>query len=494
MSARDEAGQGRLRANALGVSGIVFVVVAMAGPLSATLGAAPLAFMSNGVGTPGAYLAAGIVLLLFAVGFSAMSVHVTSAGGFAVYVSRALGQRAGIATAFVALLAYNGMLLGLYALIGFFAEAIIDDEFGLHLPWQAWTLIVIALVAVLGYRDVNLSARVLGLLMLLEVAIVVIFDVAVIGSGGDDGLSLAPFDPGNVFDGAYGIALLFAFASFVGFEATAIYGEEAREPRRTIPRATYVAVIIIGLFYVLATYSITMAVGTDRIAGAAADSTGTFIFDANTRFVGSWSTHVMNVLTVTSFFAVVLAFHNTLARYVYSLGRGGVLPPLLGRTHRAHRSPHVASVAQSAGALVVLVVFMLAGADPFTEVYAWLVGVGTVGVLVLQAAVALVVVVFFRRTGLDRRPWHTVVAPLLGAAGLIYAIVMSVRHFGVLTGSTSDVVRRLYWLIPIAAVVGAAVGVWRTREGADLERGFRGEPTPLAAVAADEEEGEVARR
>jgi amino acid transporter len=72
---------------------------------------------------------------------------------------------------------------------------------------------------------------------------------------------------------------------------------------------------------------------------------------------------------------------------------------------------------QSSGALVVLAVLMLAGADPFAEIYAWLVGVGTVGVLVLQATVALVVVVFFRRTRLDRRVWHTVVAPLLGAAG-----------------------------------------------------------------------------
>jgi amino acid transporter len=468
-----EPEHGRLRSNALGVSAIVFFVVAMAGPLAATLGASPVAFANIGAGTPGAFLGAAIVLLLFAVGFAAMSVHVTSAGGFAVYVSRALGQRAGIATAGVALVAYNGMLLGLYALIGFFAESIIDDEFGLHLPWQAWTLIIIGLVAVLGYRDVNLSAKVLGGLMLLEVLILLIFDVAVIGSGGADGLSLAPFAPGNVFDGAYGVAFLFAFASFVGFEATAIYGEEARTPKRTIPRATYAAVILIGLFYVAATYSITMAVGSDRVAEAAGRNAGTFIFDANTEFVGGWSTHAMNVLTVTSFFAVVLAFHNTLARYLYSLGRGGVLPPLLGRTHATHRSPHTASILQSAGAFVVLGVFMLAGADPFGQIYAWLVGVGTVGVLVLQATVALVVVVFFRRTRLDRRVWHTIVAPLLGAAGLIYAIVMAISNWDVLTGATSGIVAHLYWLIPIGAVLGAVVGVWRTREGADLERGFR---------------------
>ena len=476
--------RGRLRPNALGVAGIVFFVVAMAGPLAATLGASPLAFINNGAGAPGAFLLAGVVLLLFAVGFAAMSVHVTSAGGFAVYVSRALGQRAGIAAAFVALLAYNGMLLGLYALVGFFAEAIIDEELGLHLPWQVWTLLAIGLVAAFGYRDVNLSAKVLGVLMLLEVAILVIFDIAVIGSGGADGLSLAPFDPSNVFEGTYGIAFLFAFASFVGFEATAIYGEEARDPKRTIPRATYAAVLLIGLFYVIATYSITMAVGTDRVQTEAAENMGTFIFAANTEFVGGWSTHVMNVLTVTSLFAVVLAFHNTLSRYVYALGRGGVLPPVLGRTHGAHRSPHVASVVESGLALVVVGVFMLAGADPFAEIYAWLVGVGTVGVLVLQAAVALVVVVFFWRTKLDRRVWHTVIAPLLGAAGLVYAIVMAIDNFDVLTGSASDVVNGLFWLIPIAAVIGFLVGAWRTRRGADLEAGFSADPPSAVETPA----------
>jgi amino acid transporter len=220
------------------------------------------------------------------------------------------------------------------------------------------------------------------------------------------------------------------------------------------------------------------------VQAEAAENMGTFIFAANTEYVGSWSTHVMNVLTVTSLFAVVLAFHNTLARYVYALGRGGVLPPVLGRTHGAHRSPHVASVVESSLALVVVGVFMLAGADPFAQIYAWLVGVGTVGVLVLQATVAFVVVVFFRRTGLDRRLWHTVVAPVLGGAGLVYAIVMAIDNFDVLTGSASDVVNGLYWLIPVVAVVGFAVGAWRTGRGADLEAGFAADAPPAVETAA----------
>lgn len=477
----------RLRKNAIGVAGIVFFVAAAAGPLAATLGASPVAFAHNGVGAPGAFLLSGVVLLLFAVGYAAMSGYVTSAGGFAVFVSRALGERAGIATAFVALVAYNGMLLGLYALFGFFAESVIQSQLHVHLPWQAWTMIVIAMVAVLGYRDVNLSAKVLGTLMLCEVVILLIFDFAVIGKGGQSGLSLQPFNPSHIFHGSYGIAFLFAFASFVGFEATAIYGEEAREPKRTVPRATYLAVILIGGFYTLATYAIAMAVGPDQIAKAATSDPGGFIFAANSHYVGAWSTHAMNILLITSMFAVVLAFHNTLARYLYSLGRGGVLPAHLGWTHKRHRSPHAASVFQSAIGFVVLGAFMLAGSDPFTVIYSWLVGLGTVGVIVLQALVCLVVVVFFARTRLDTRPWHTVIAPLLGAAGLIYAIVLSIQQFGLLAGTSSGIPGHLYLLIPLAALIGYCVSIPRTRAGAKLERGFEadGDAAPERQAAIE---------
>jgi amino acid transporter len=76
-----------LKRNAIGTAGIVFFVVAAAAPLAATLGASPLVFGSTGVGGPGAYLAAMVVLLLFAVGYATMSRHVTSAGGFAAYIS-----------------------------------------------------------------------------------------------------------------------------------------------------------------------------------------------------------------------------------------------------------------------------------------------------------------------------------------------------------------------------------------------------------------------
>lgn len=156
------ADQHQLKQNALGTGAIVFVVVAGAAPLAASLGASPLIFGAVGVGGAGTFVLAGIVLLLFAVGYAAMSRHVVSAGGFAAYVSRGLGAPWGFAAAFVALLAYGCMLVGIFGQLGAFAHSVMLDKAGVNLPWQAWVAIGLAAVGILGYNDIKLSARVLG--------------------------------------------------------------------------------------------------------------------------------------------------------------------------------------------------------------------------------------------------------------------------------------------------------------------------------------------
>ena len=463
----------RLRPNAVGVAGIVFFVVAAAAPLAATVGASPIVFGSNGVGGPGAYAVAAIVLLVFSVGYAAMSRYVTSAGGFAAYIARGLGRPWGFAAAFVALLAYNCMLAGIFGQFGAFAQQIMLDKLSIDLPWEVWVGIGVAVVGVFGYNDVRISVRVLGVLLLCEVAILLIMDLVILVQGGDSGLSGAPFNPDNVFAGAAGVAIMFAFSSFIGFEATAVYGEEAREPKRTVPRATYTAILLIGGFYILTLWAISMGYGTAKVGAAAgADPIG-FVFVLNSDYVSSFSTDVMNWLVLTSLFAVLLAFHNTLARYVYSLGRADVLPEQLSVTHGKHHSPHRASLLQTALTATIVGVFMIFNADPFLDLFAWLVGLGTVAVLTLMAVTSLAVIGYFRTAGAADSPWTEYVAPALAFGGLVAVIYLSLHNFDALTGVTSGPVTYLPWLIPIAALIGLAVW-WAKREkpSADVTRGL----------------------
>jgi amino acid transporter len=454
------AGEPRLERNAVGVGGIVFLVLAAAAPMAAIVGAMPVGVaLGNGVGFPGSYLVAVLVLLLFAVGYAAMSRHVTNAGAFYSYVTRGLGRDLGSAAGYIALVAYNAMAIALSAAVGFFAHATFESEFSINLPWAVWWLIAVAIVAVLAYREISLTARALGVALVCEVLILLIFDVAVLVNHGFRGFSTHDFAPSVVFSGAVGVALTYAFASFVGFEATAIYGEEARDPHRTVARATYIALTIIGVFYTLTTWAAISSYGTKTAQAAAGKDPSSFVFAANLHEVNEFTTDVMQVLVVTSLFAGFLAFHQAASRYMFALSRDGLLPRPVGRVHPAHHSPFIASAIQILLVVIVLGALGLAGQDPYLQISVPILGLGTLGVILLQAGASVSVVAFFRRRR-DERLWTTLIAPGLGSAGLITSAVLVCINFGALTASTSTLVKLLPWLYLVALLAGSAVAFW----------------------------------
>jgi len=461
-------GKTHLQKDAIGVIGIVFFVIAAAAPLAAVAGVAPIIFGTAGnTGAPGAYLLVTIVLLLFSVGFAAMSRYVSGPGGFAVYIARAFGLRSGTSASFVALLGYNGFMIGNAGLFGFLAEPLFSDKLGVHLSWWAWTLAALVVIGILGYREVTLSAKVLGVLLCLEIVIILILDVAIFGAGGDSGITVSGFAPDAIFSGAAGITIMLAFACFVGFEATTLYGEEARDRKRTIPRATYVAVLFVGAFYVLAMWAFQVGYGNDAAAAKGVDDPGNFIFTLSDRYVGGLSTDVMNWLVLTSIFACVLAFHNALSRYMFALGRDRVFPSRLGRSHEVRESPHNASLAQTAIAIAIVGLFALAGGDPYLELYSWFVGVGAVAILVLYMCASVAVMRFLRTETPETRVWLTTVAPTLAALGLGAAVYLAVDNFSVLTASTSDLINALWLLVPIVALLGFALPPRSRHDAAD---------------------------
>lgn len=464
-----------LRPASIGVAGIVFFVVAAAGPMAAALGAGPVVFANVGDSAPAMFLTAAVVLLLFAVGFAAMSRNVTSSGGFAAIAARGLGRPFGYAAAGVAVLAYAGMLIGLYGSLAIFTAELLHSFFGIDVHWFLIAFVWAVIVGVLAYFDVRLSAGVLGVLLVLEVLLLLIFDVAVFAQGGASGITFDAFSPVGFFNENLGVGLLFAFACFVGFEATTIYGEEAKNPKKTVAIATYVSIAVIGVFYTLTTWAVQLAYGAGNAGAAAAEDPVGFIFAMNTEYVGTWSTSLIQILVVTSIFAVILSFQNTLSRYFFSLGRAHFLPKMFGRTQPKYKSPSVGSVTLSVLTIVVLGIFALAGADPFFNVYLWLVGIGTLGILILQAVGAASVVGYFARNR-NRNIWVAYIAPTLGGLGLIVAIVLAVVNFDQLSGVVEGPATLLPWLLLLAALLGGVIGYVRNRRGVVVDLGVDYEP------------------
>jgi amino acid transporter len=111
------SGSNQLRKNALGVGAITFMVVSAAAPLTGVVGALPFAFsLGNGAGVPATFILCTLLMLIFAVGYVAMSRHVTNAGAFYAYCARGLGGNVGSGVSTVALVAYNAMQIGLLGL------------------------------------------------------------------------------------------------------------------------------------------------------------------------------------------------------------------------------------------------------------------------------------------------------------------------------------------------------------------------------------------
>src|SRR4051812_7326749 len=125
---------GRLTRDALGVPGIVFLVLAAVAPLTATVVVVPIGMaVGNGGGLPGAFVLAVIALLLFAIGYAQMSRHVVNAGAFYAYVTKAVGPRAGVATAYLAVLGYNCFMAGGTAPRGLFSHLVLAGPLRVHL-------------------------------------------------------------------------------------------------------------------------------------------------------------------------------------------------------------------------------------------------------------------------------------------------------------------------------------------------------------------------
>jgi amino acid transporter len=454
-----------LKPNSVGAVGIVFFVLAFAAPLTVIIGIGPIILGGGGSpGAPGAFVLTTITLLVFSVGFAAMSREHAGPGGFAVYIGKAFGARAANAASFVAVAGYNSMLSAGVALFSATAGNIVSSRFGVDLPWWVYGLIALSVVGLLGYGEIKLSVRVLGLLLVAEVIIVLILDATVLATGGAHGINATGFSLAAIVQGGIGIVLLMTFAAFVGFEATTLFAEEARDRRRTIPRATYLAVILVGVFYTVSIWCLQLGWGVDGSAAAAADPVN-FVFNLNSRVVGSWSTDVMQWLVVTSIFAAMVSTHGALSRYLFSMGRGGLLPARIGTTHHRMKSPHLASLTQSAVTIGLTLLMIASGADPLTVLYPWVMGIGSVAILILYVVASLAVFVSLRRSTVENRIWVTTIAPLASALALGVMLVLALINYDFLTGSHNPVVNLLWVVAPVAGVVGYLV---RPRDGATV--------------------------
>jgi len=462
------SGVDRLKPNAVGLWGVIFVAVTGAAPISAMLFNVPFATgFGTGLYTPAAFLFATIILTIFSVGYVAMARKMRAAGGFYTFISHGLGRELGLATGIGGALAYSLFEVSLLGGFAYFAATNFNDWFGWHIPWIAFALFAAVLISVLCWFDVELSVRILGTALIGEIVILTVFDLLVFGQGGStDGVqfkSLNMFqltDPGVGL--AAGVGVFLAFWSWVGFEAVPNYAEESRDPARIVPRATLYSVVGLGIGYCLTSLAFVSAFPEKTLVKDAQNPDGPF-FVAMRAFGSHWLATIMQVLILTGSFACAMAFHNVAMRYGYAMGREGILPKALGRTHKTHKSPYVASVTQTVIAIVLVVAwgagsgfsFKDAYDTAYVRIYTMMAVQGVVWILAIQATCALAVMVWHRRHKHPDSFWIVVVCPVIAILGQVFAIYLLFKNIDVLAGTISYV--DFIGPIAISVIVGALI-------------------------------------
>ncbi|HEY6576285.1 MAG TPA: amino acid permease, partial [Mycobacterium sp.] len=169
---RDESTDGvqRLKPNAVGIVGVLFMAVATAAPITAMVGNVPIAVgFGNGSHAPAGYLFATVVLTLFAIGYATMAKHLTATGAFYGYIAHGLGRIVGMASGLLITMAYvvfEGSLIGIFS---FFFQNLMTSLFGVHVNWVLPALLMLVLNSVLAFYDINIAAKVLGVFLLTEI-------------------------------------------------------------------------------------------------------------------------------------------------------------------------------------------------------------------------------------------------------------------------------------------------------------------------------------
>ena len=449
-----------LAANRLGIPSVVFFVMAAATPLTVVAGTVPTGYATTGlIGIPVSFIAIGIVLAIFSVGYVAMAPYTANAGAFYAYISRGLSRPLGVGGAWVALVAYSMLQVSLYGGVGAAAAPVLKDWFGVSAPWWLIALIAWVIVAVLGIQQVGVNGKVLAVLLCCEVLVILVFSFTDLFHPAHDAVSFATLSPANLVGSGVGALFSLAVLGFVGFESAVVFSEESKDPKRTVRVATYLSVAIIAVLYAFASWTMSVATGPDKIVGNSQTETTDLLFNLAAQHLGPALVDIGHLLFVTSVLAAMISFHNTTSRYMFALGRERVLPAALGRTSRRTGSPMIGSLVQTVTGLIIILVYALTGMDPVIQLFFWLSTTGGVGILFLLVLTSIGAVVFFAKTNNGETLWQRRIAPIISTVLLLAVTYFAVTNFAVLLGVPGN--SPLTWAFPVGfVVVGLAGVVW----------------------------------
>jgi amino acid transporter len=483
-AAKGVTGSTELARNALGLPQILFCIVTGSAPLAAMMFNDPLSGLGIGISVPAAFMIATVSFTFFSVAYVEMARRVTTAGGIYSYTSYGFGRIIGLGTAVGIAAAYMLFAVGVNGVTSYFAQTSIDDLTGFSMDWRIYAYILIALLFAITYFHIEIIARILGLFLLGELVILMIFSFAVVvKGGGPDGIVWQALNPAGIFSGgngvegaarvfgasAAGVGFFAAYWSWIGFEMAPNYAEEARNPKKMMAYAIYISCIGLGVLYTFWSWMLISAYGSSKdqwpwavsqqygikdapaSVGLPKGDYASVFYPVAQQFAGVGIKDLFEILIITGSFACSLAFWNTANRYLFSMGRERILPSVLGRTHATHKSPFVATLIVGIFCAAVTLLFAAGWvgtgqqealgvnqSDPIVALFqigTWLPFQGNMLLLPIMAMCDMAILVYFlKRENRDGFHWFkTLVAPIIGAGSISFAVYLMLQNRGALT-------------------------------------------------------------
>jgi amino acid transporter len=281
-----------------------------------------------------------------------------SAGGMYTYAARSLGPWAGFLVAWLFILFEPLVAPFLYLEFGWAMSDVFQNEVGWHYSgqWWVWVVVMTIFVFLLTYRDIRISTTAGVILGSFEILIFGALALWMIFSN-TGRLNLQPFNPHHAVNEWSGVfkGMVFAILAFIGFEAAAPLGEEAKHPRRTVPIAVVGSAVLIGLFYVLCSYAWVFGAGFDNFVNQATTNPDPWRALGKVFWAGGWV--LVFLAIVNSIAANSNAGMNAATRVFYALSRNKLAPRPLGHVHPRFKTPTNAIIGMSVFALGLALLF-----------------------------------------------------------------------------------------------------------------------------------------
>lgn len=438
---------GRLRGGALGAVGAAVLAMAFMGPATSVAFNTPPAAAKIGYALPFGILLAMIACLIMASTIGSFSSKLPSAGFAYTFNTNAFNKGTGFVSGWLLVFAYGAVGPMLFSAMGGFGSQFLKSQFHWDVSWWIVSAFILAVIWLIGRLGVTRSAKTSLIFLTLEIGVLLSLFSTVIFTGGAQGNSLATFNPEHSLTGVSGLGfgMLWGILMFVGFESAGTLGEETENAKKNISRAIFIAVILVGVIYVLSGYATSIGFGISHVK-ALSTSASPLTALSNTY----WGSDVAWLITLTilnSQFANVLSGSNAAVRIVFSLGREGIFDRRLGTTNQSD-NPVAAQTAYMIFAAIVT--FALGAWIGPLGAYDFLGSILGLGIIVLYIMMNIGLVVYFhRRFASEFNIFRHAVLPILGSLLMLLPIY----------GQLWPVPPWPYNLVPYLILVWIAVGV-----------------------------------